>query len=61
MCRFFSFCSDGDGNPLFFNAEQRKKLQLEGCFDSHTTIADFYGYKGEKEDRLNKYEYNHLT
>ena len=28
--------------------------------DSHTSIADFYGYKGEAEDQLNKYEYNPL-
>ena len=27
----------------------------------HTSIADFYGFKGKKEDKLNKYEYNPLT
>jgi hypothetical protein len=29
--------------------------------DSHTSIADYYGYKAEKEDLMNKYEYNPLT
>ena len=29
--------------------------------DSHTSIADYYGFKNEKEDKLNKYEYNPLT
>jgi len=65
MCRFFSFCSI-NGKPLYFNAEQRRKIfNNEGEFkdryclpDSHTSIASFYGYKGEREDLLNKYEYN---
>jgi len=35
------------------------KLKYET--DSHTSIADYYGFKGEKEDKLNKYEYNPLT
>jgi len=68
MCQFFSFCSI-NGKPLFFNAEQRRKiLNYEGEFrgfdyetDSHTSIADFFGYKGEKEDKLNKYEYNPIS
>jgi len=29
--------------------------------DSHTSIADYFGYKGAKEDTLNKYEYSPLT
>ena len=69
MCRFFSFCSNDEGKPLYFNAEQRKKiLNNEGEFkvlsydlDSHTSIAHFYGFKGIDEDRLGKYEYNPLT
>ena len=66
MCKFFSFCSD-EGKPLFFNAEQRKKiLENIGEFenltsDSHTSIAHYYGYLGEREDLLGKYEYNPLT
>ena len=67
MCQFFSFCSIS-GKPLFFNAEQRREIMNnEGEFkglsynpDSHTSIADFFGYKGKKEDELNKYEFNPL-
>jgi len=29
--------------------------------DSHTSIADFFGYRGNQEDTLNKYEYDPLT
>jgi len=64
MCNFFSLCTDGKGKRLYFNAEQRKKLKDEQSDyepDSHTSIADFYGYKGKREDVLNKYEYNPLT
>ena len=64
MCNFFSLVTDGKGKRLFFNAEQRKKFLAEQSSyepDSHTSIADFYGYKGKKEDTLNKYEYNPLT
>ena len=67
MCRFFSFCSD-EGKPLFFNAEQRKKIlenigefeNLNYSPDSHTSIAHYYGYLRKKEDLLGKYEYNPL-
>lgn len=67
MCRFFSVTSDGLGNIKYFNWEQRKKiLNKEDGYkgynpDSHTSINDFYGYKGEDEDIRNKYEYNPLT
>ena len=69
MCEFFSFCSDDEGKPLFFNAEQRKKIlenigefeNLDYKPDSHTSIAHYYGYLGEKEDCLGKYEYNPIT
>ena len=62
MCKFFSLVSDGKGKPFYFDAQIRKliiekKLNYESA-DSHTSIADYYGYKGEAEDTLNKYEYN---
>jgi hypothetical protein len=64
MCKFFSSVSNGDGNLMYFNALQRKDVKLKKkyeSFDSHTSIADHYGYVGKKEDVLNKYEYNPLT
>lgn len=66
MCEFFSFDSDGNGKFLYFNHEIRKRIllgDLQGKYktDSHTSIADYHGYKGNKEDKLNKYEYNPLT
>ena len=67
MCNFFSLTSDGLGNIKYFNWEQRKKiLNKEDGYkgynpDRHTSINDFYGYKGEDEDIRNKYEYNPLT
>ena len=68
MCQFFSLVSDGMGNIFYFDWKLRKKC-LEGkeikghhyVADSHTSIADYFGYKGEKEDTLNKYEFNPLT
>ena len=65
MCKFFSLVSDGKGKPFYFDAQIRKliiekKLNYESA-DSHTSIADYYGYKGEAEDTLNKYEYNVFT
>ena len=65
MCKFFSCNSDGGGELFYFNWELRKKM-LSGEIknyepDSHTSIADYFGYKGEKEDSMNKYEYNPLT
>jgi hypothetical protein len=64
MCRFFSFCSDGKGKLFYFNAEQREALKQSNPHnyepDSHTSIADFHGYRGAKEDTLNKWEYNPL-
>jgi len=64
MCNFFSFCSVGDGKLLYFDWTIREKIlkkELTYEADSHTSIADYFGYKGEKEDKLNKYEYNPLT
>ena len=68
MCEFFSFCSNDEGRPLYFNAEQRREIMEEYKFkrlcykpDSHTSIAHYYGYLKENEDFLGKYEYNPLT
>src|SRR3989304_248530 len=64
MCDFFSLVSDGKGKIFYFNYEVRKKIlaeELNYQLDSHTSIADYFGFKGEKEDLLNKYEYNPLT
>lgn len=64
MCDFFSFVSDGNGKFMYFDWELRRKClsdELSYDPDSHTSIADYYGYIGEKEDILNKYEYNPLT
>jgi len=67
MCKFFSLVSKGNGKALYFDSELRKRCK-DGDLkdrnyevDSHTSIADYYGYKGMMEDRLNKYEYNPLT
>ena len=67
MCQPISACSDGKGNIYAFSWEERKRI-YEGDLvgksydcDSHTSIADFYGFKGEKEDRLNKWEFNFET
>ena len=64
MCNFFSVTSDGLGNIRYFNWEQRKQIlsgELDYDPDSHTSINDFYGYKGADEDCRNKYEYNPLS
>ena len=57
MCQFFSFVSDGQGKVYYFNYKQRQEIK-DREHDSHTSIADYYGFKGEKEDLLNKWEYN---
>ena len=65
MCEFFSCVSDGKGKVYYFDHKIRKKIikgkSDYGETDSHTSIADYYGFKGDKEDNLNKYEYNPLT
>ena len=64
MCKFFSLASDGKGNIFYFGSKARKQIlsgKLKYETDSHTSIADYFGYKGADEDRLNKYEYNPLT
>jgi len=65
MCNFFSLVSNGDSKPLYFNWKQRQailkgKIKCQSA-DSHTSIADYYGFKGVLEDKLNKYEYNPIT
>ena len=68
MCKFFSLISDGNGTPYYFNWEQRKKIlakdpdfnKVESA-DSHSSISSFYGFTGEKADKVNKFEYNPLT
>ena len=64
MCRFFSLTSDGRGEIRYFDWTQRKRIldgELDYNPDSHTSINDFFGYKGELEDCRNKYEYNPIT
>ena len=64
MCQFFSLVSDGKGKIMYFDWELRKKCLdnvLDYLPDSHTSIADYFGYRGKEEDILNKYEYNPLT
>lgn len=64
MCKFFSLVSDGKGKIYYFDWEIRKQIiagKLNYESDSHTSIADYYGFKGAKEDKLNKYEFNPLT
>ena len=64
MCEFFSCISNGQGNIWYFNWELRKKCisrELDYSPDSHSSIADYFGFKGDKEDRMNKYEFNPLT
>ena len=64
MCNFFSLVSNGNGKIMYFDHKIRKQImsnKLSYEQDSHTSIADYYGYKGKMEDKLNKYEYNPLT
>lgn len=63
MCEFFSFNSDGNGNFYYFKPSDIKKIRKEGNkknynFNSHTSIADYYGFTPEQEDKQNKYEFN---
>ena len=65
MCRPISLDSDGKGNIYCFPWDLRKQIyagELESYNpDSHTSIAHFYGFKGEAEDQLNKWEYDFAT
>ena len=62
MCKFFSCISDGNGEIFYLNAIQHE--ETKGKYespDSHTSIADYYGFKGSQEDKMNKYEFNPVT
>ena len=67
MCQFFSLISDGQGHIRYFDHKQRldKVKMPDGgdieSYDSHTSIATFYGQTGAKEDAWNKWEYNPFT
>ena len=64
MCDFFSLVSDGKGKIMYFDWKLRKQCidkKLNYQPDSHTSIADYFGYRGAREDVLNKYEYNPIT
>src|SRR5262249_4314346 len=66
MCKFFSFCSDGNGTAIYMDWKLRKQI-LDGNInnveytDIHKYNATKFGHKGEREDKLNKYEFNPLT
>ena len=64
MCQFFSVTSNGSGQIKYFDWELRKKClsgELDYNPDSHTSINDYFGFKGIREDKRNKYEYNPIT
>jgi len=67
MCQFFSFITDGMGNPYYFNHEQRKERGFNNECDSHSYIAEYFKpNKFDKrteraDDVVNKYEYNPFT
>jgi len=64
MCKFFSAISNGKGKVLFFTLEQIQEIEKQGnpenyeSWNSHTSIADYNGIKGAKEDQWNKWEYD---
>jgi len=63
MCQFFSLISNGKGKAYWFDAKIRKQIlmgEVDYTLDGHTSIADYFGFKGRGEDRINKYEYNPL-
>jgi hypothetical protein len=63
MCYFFSFITEPEnhgGKRFYFNKEQRGTVAFlannnVGGFDSHSSIAKFYGLN---EDKCNKYEFD---
>jgi len=66
MCKFLSANSDGQGKTIFFKIEDIVKEMACGNpesydWNSHTSIAHFYGIKGKNEDLWNKWEYNPET
>jgi hypothetical protein len=68
MCKFFSLISDGNGKPYYFDWKQRQSIlkkdpefNMVETADSHSSISSYYGFTGEKADKVNKFEYNPLT
>ena len=58
MCKFFSLVSNSKGEIFYFDSKIRDKIEngkLDYEPDSHTSIADYYGYIGAREDNLNKF------
>lgn len=63
MCEFFSAISNGKGKVLFFTLKDIQQVEKENNlqdydWNSHTSIAHYYGIEGEKEDLWNKWQYN---
>jgi len=63
MYEFFSCISDGQGKVLSFTlvdvVEIMAKFNKEEYdFNSHTSVADYYGIKPLDKDKWNKWEYN---
>jgi len=63
MSQFFSAISNGRGKVLFFKIEDIVKEMVKGNpknydWNSHTSLADFFGIKGREEDKWNKWEYD---
>ena len=62
MCEFLSLVSNGkvgsvDGKLLYFDWELRKKClskELKYEPDSHTSIADYYGYRSNERNRITR-------
>ena len=64
MCQFLSITSNGSGQIKYFDWELRKKClsgELDYNPDSHTSINDYFGFRGIREDKRNKYEFNPIT
>jgi len=54
MCKFFSFCSNGNGEYYYFDWNLRQSLKYSNLeFDSHSSIATHFKFNG-----ANKFEYN---
>ena len=63
MSQFFSCNSNGKGKVIFFTIEDIVKEMAQGNpknydWNSHTSIADYFGIKSAEEDKWNKWEYN---
>ena len=63
MCEFFSFITNGCKKTMYFLPEDINKIYEKDNpqnyqFNSHDSIASFYGFN---TDKCNKYEYNPYT